>query len=732
MGWQMGVLLLLLTALPMAGGAQAAGDADPARPVQRCGSTQIAPDWQRFCRVMRELLSDRRPAVLGWTVPRAGDRHAGQAPHSLIEIHAQPMATTAKVVLRDIEMSIDGIGRVIAAADETVPPAFRTIDLELPAIFPDECPARPAGEADLASVEIKRALVLRFSTPSRDAYRLRHCPPDGAEPTARPAAPTLFIRAVTFKQATRWLLPPEPHVSLAFAASRFEGPLEIASTATSSAMVTAASARGSTYIALHTSVLDAHASIYGISIDELSAYFNRMQSFELINVAVAERLKISDNAIGPLRIRGLPQPREFLVDANTLSDSLYIEEVQPDGRRGQDGPPLWLVAHNKITGNLKLSVVPPQGHLQERGGGAAPHRPAFRFMGMRIDGSAYLLVHQELIRRALPIELDLTHSTIASRLLVSAVAEVDSDSAVGARQSLGAIEPHETAAACDARAGPGRGRLRVDLTSSTAGALVWNLPLDGTGSARCVGWSGPSFRPSTLDARPVSGPLLVENGTNRSIDWFAQATQISNWPQAQVNPSPEAFGFTERYFLERGFLFEALSMKGLKTRENLTRKWNDTISDLMDGELSSIIRLLVLSVLFVYYAPANFGANPEWALGLLAMVWFLSWGFYARHARNWSVAEWHDYREQWDAAGKRPYLSEERGFEQKDAHPWRTLRRWLYALDSMVPLVRLGVADEYQPHVQGKAAGSHITILPPAQKVVGTWLGSLCLVIFLF
>jgi hypothetical protein len=50
----------------------------------------------------------------------------------------------------------------------------------------------------------------------------------------------------------------------------------------------------------------------------------------------------------------------------------------------------------------------------------------------------------------------------------------------------------------------------------------------------------------------------------------------------------------------------------------------------------------------------------------------------------------------------------------------------------MVPLVSLGVADEYQPHTRGRAAWPPIGMLPPLQKVLGTWLGSLCLVIFLF
>lgn len=693
-------------------------------------------EWQAFCAAMQRVLTDRQPTTLDWRLPPTGQRRAPLPPLTLVEIWPQPVATTAKIVFRDIEMSIDGVGGIIAAADETVPDQFRTIDLELPAIFPDECPAKPNNDADLASVEIRRALVVHLTRAGGDTDRPPHCPPDPTSPALRLLTPALWVRGVTFKQSTRWVLPARPHVSLSFAATRFEGPLEIRAGDAMEAPAPNGRRRGATYIALSTSVFDGHALVFGIAVDEFTAYFNRMQSFELLDLKVTNRIKINDNAIGPLRVRGLDQPAEFIVDANSLSDSLYIEEVRPySAADGEVKTPLWFVAHNKIVGNLKFSLV--AGREAPRSPLGGDGRPSFRFMGMRIDGSAYLLVDERLLRSAYTFDLDLTHSTVASRLLVTAAIEADMDGLVGPTRHLHATSQLEPTACAPHRSASVAAKLRVDLTSSTAGALVWNLPLEGlTDDARCVGWSGPSFRWSTADFRPVTGPLLLEDGRSAEPDWLREAAQVSNWPQAQVTPSPEAYGFTERYFLDRGYLFEALGMKGRKTFENLSRKWDASIDDLRGGnawdKASALTRVVVLTVLFLYYFPANYGANPEFAMLAFLTVWLAAAATYYGYGRRWARAGWSDYRLDWHNRGNRPFLAVAPGFEQKDEHPWRGFHHWLYSLDCMVPLVSLGVADEYQPHTQGEAGWRAIAMLPPAQKVLGTWLGTLCLVVFLF
>lgn len=90
---------------------------------------------------MDALLHRQRPAVLGRTLPGADDARSGSAALSLIEIRPQPFATTAKVAFDGIAIWIDGIGRIIAAA-EIVPATFRTIDLDLPAVCPAQCPEK--------------------------------------------------------------------------------------------------------------------------------------------------------------------------------------------------------------------------------------------------------------------------------------------------------------------------------------------------------------------------------------------------------------------------------------------------------------------------------------------------------------------------------------------------------------------------------------------------------------
>lgn len=693
--------------------------------------------WRPFCVAASKVLQGGQAHAVGrWVDPAEAAVSVYRKDRILrhVEIDLGTDEIAARIAFNDVDISIDGIGDIIVAADLKVPDEYRTIEIKLPGVFPDVCPERGP---DLADQEIKRAFVLLFPGVARDGYRRSACEPDGSAEISGPplTTPALFVRAVKFKSSTRWVLPQRLPISLSFTATTFEGPIEILGAPpepNATAAPVPAAEMGKTYIVFSASSLQSDLYVSGINLNAFVAYFNRMESMTLSDVEISDRLQINDNRTGPVRIREINRPAEFILDANDVNDSLYIENVGWTGSPIEDQPAkLWFVAHNKISGNLKFSLVDDR----PRGGAAEPgssDREALRFTGMVIDGSAYILLEKPLFELPPLLDIDVTHTTIGSRLLVTAAErQVRGDAShAGSDVIFSALAPRDLEATCrSSHRSANDSGLRVNLTGSTAGALVWNLPIGQAAAARCIGWNGPSFRARTVDPKAVQGPLLVQAGVS---DWSQEVARIGAFPQAQTEPSPEAFGVTEKYFLERGFLFEALEMKGEKTFENLKRKtviaWGELGSDRW---LGAAIKLMVLCVLWLYYLPAWFGAAPEYALLGLVAVYLLATLFYVRHIRLWAADDWQGYRKA-RGLSRRPYLSETPGFEQKDEHPWRRFRVWLYALDSMIPLVHLGVADEYQPHVGDNGKGSHITILPPAQKVLGTWLGSLCLVIFLF
>ncbi len=282
--------------------------------------------------------------------------------------------------------------------------------------------------------------------------------------------------------------------------------------------------------------------------------------------------------------------------------------------------------------------------------------------------------------------------------------------------------------------------LFVDLTAAQIGTLAWNLSLNC--NSRWEGaelkykyWGDPDLK--AWDRKTRIGEKIWNE--DDILERFLL------WRYTMAKPDVDALTYMADYLESRGRLTQSRDIRRKAKRLNYTGLPKEP--DSVDRVKSLALRLLL--------APGGYGANPEWAIGLLFIGWFGFAVFYKLYSKwdelksAWKgvKSEWDKVESVWDkvrivlykvksklVAWKRKIQSWAKrkestpatdvgepppGFLQIDQTvplgP-RQFSVWRYSLDAMLPVINLHAYDRYF------LRNPKLRWIPAFQHIVGWWL----------
>ena len=167
-------------------------------------------------------------------------------------------------------------------------------------------------------------------------------------------------------------------------------------------------------------------------------------------------------------------------------------------------------------------------------------------------------------------------------------------------------------------------------------------------------------------------------------------------------PDVDALTYMAGYLESHGRLVESREIRREAKRQNYTRL----------PEQPDWVDYLKSRALLVLLAPGGYGANPEWAAGLLFIGWFGFGVFYWGYSRK--VA---GKRETDPPAGAPPAGFLQIGQGEDLTHPTRPRQFsvWRYSLDAMLPVVNLHAYERYY------LEDTKFRWIPALQHVFGWW-----------
>lgn len=681
-----------------------------------------------------------------------------------------------------------------------LPRSVNAVEVHLPPPVLGRCPTRAP---QLANAKVSQALTVVMPEGGPDERRLGGLclADDGGTVDPMQEPPIILFTGVEFERRVRFLFPAEPAIGLALTASRFRSTMEVDAAPPAKDGPAGTRDPAATLpplplprLTINATVLEADTFIANVNLRGVNLYFNKANSVTIASLTAAQTLWVHDNQTGPLRLRNLLAPTDFRIEANKVSDSLYLTEIRLPAAVAQPGVRVPSVLHNHIDGNLVVSLLSASPTLQAGDGLMVPR---LRIGSTNVGGSAYLLFGQgtaagpaceamTAVSRLGPARLELTDSRIASQLVIG-MARYAAYYPGSSYCVLRAVAPAPVADfACHASpelAAMDRNRfVDVDLTGSKAGVLAWNLPACSAADGLEYVWSGSGFRFERFEHRPLSGdPPVPEPRQDARSASIALLDGLRHWAGRHRGEDTDLYAALEEYTARSGNVFGSWEMKGSKVLNNLLAngraQWTTqkellhevaalsvgrafaaepggggaaggqrNAPQVMFDALVGFLKLLLVGVVLIWGAPALYGAHPELAFAILVVIvlgFAVAYSLYSRHCarRDWSAlaalarATAPDGGVRWsDLAGQEHhngYFSRTPGFLQKDPQPWRRLSFFWLSIDCTVPLVDFNMRDEYQPYDDVSLLGRIVHYGPAVQRFCGIWLGSWAVAIFL-
>ncbi len=243
--------------------------------------------------------------------------------------------------------------------------------------------------------------------------------------------------------------------------------------------------------------------------------------------------------------------------------------------------------------------------------------------------------------------------------------------------------------------------LMVNMTGAQIVTLAWNLSLncenrwEGAG-LRYKYWGDADLK--AWDQTPKEGEKLSD--IVKTEEDFLE--RLQTWRYAMAKPDVDALTYMADYLESRGRLVESREIRREAKRQNYTRL----------PEQPDWVDYLKSRTLLVLLSPGGYGANPEWAAGLLFIGWFGFGVFYCGYSRT--VAR---KRETDPPAGAPPAGFLQIGQGENLTHPTRPRQFsvWRYSLDAMLPVINLHAYDRYY------LEDTKFRWIPGLQHVFGWW-----------
>ena len=268
--------------------------------------------------------------------------------------------------------------------------------------------------------------------------------------------------------------------------------------------------------------------------------------------------------------------------------------------------------------------------------------------------------------------------------------------------------------------------LRVMLKGTETRVLTWVFPIScdhrwiGTG-LRYKHWE--SFDPQQESVKPRQRPSKKNDEKKKSEQkwlekieprksvksWVEQETlkRLITWGDTMAEPDLDAYITIANYLRSRG---------SLNWSRDVLRKVK-RLNYLPFGDVTSV-GYWSSGLVYVLLAPTGWGANPEWALVWLTLVWLLFTGFYKYYSCR--------QREQWALRQEKEQIagfSRVAGFMQfdHDLAP-KGFNLLVYSADAMLPVINLHAYDRFYPE---RPSVRIVTVL---QHIIGWILLSVFLV----